>query len=251
MDVIVLAGGKVPEELEGHVEASERALIPVNGTPMIDWVLSSLAQIPGIGAIIVVTTPETVKHLGDRVTTVASGETLSGNLVKGAALAKSDQVLIVTADVPLATAETWQSLIEAAQQKNLEAAYPIVRNTTVEAQFPGGKRTYAPLKDGKFTGGNGFLMPRAKIQELESLIESGYSARKKPWVLARMLGPSFIFAALTKKLTIATLEAKMCQLLGCRAGAVEIHDAAIAFDVDKPSDLEIARTRLAKTPFPS
>jgi GTP:adenosylcobinamide-phosphate guanylyltransferase len=245
MDVVVLAGGKMPLELQATCSVEERALIPVAGVPMIDRVLESLRGLPECEEVFLVAPPETLKHVGQRAVGLAAGNTLSGNLVAGAERARSQEILIVTADVPLATSGTWTNFLQAAWDKGLEAAYPIVRRQTAEAQFPGGKRTYAHLREGSFTGGNGFIMPRLKIAELQTLIEAGYGARKKPWVLAQMLGPGFIARAVTRQLSIPALETKMSGLLTCRAGAVEVSDAAIAFDVDKPSDLQIAEARLA------
>ena len=40
-------------------------------------------------------------------------------------------------------------------------------------------------------------------------------------------------------------ENKVSRLLECRAGRVEVPDATIAFDVDKPEDLQVAEDFLA------
>ena len=127
----------------------------------------------------------------------------------------------------------------------MDAAYPIVRREACEAQFPGGKRTYATLAEGTFTGGNAFLLPKNRLESLETLIEKAFAARKNPFALANMLGPRFIFRALTKKLTLGEVETKISGLLGCHGGAVIVPDASIAFDVDKSEDLGIARAVLS------
>jgi hypothetical protein len=184
-----------------------------------------------------------VDSLGSDITGFPAGDKITANLLAGAREANSDRILIVTADVPLVTGRTWMQFMDGAAVNLFEAAYPIVSKEAVEKQFPGGTRTYGQLKDGVFTGGNAFLLPKDRLEALEGLIDKAFSARKNPFALARMLGGRFIFRALTKRLTIAEVEEKISRLLGCRGGAVIIPDASIAFDVDKPSDLATARER--------
>lgn len=241
MEAVVLAGGEMPAALQGVTNATERALIEIEGRTLLDCVLDSLRETTPITRIICVATPLALASLGDDITGIAAGDTMTGNLLLGGREAKSDSILIVTADAPLVTGRTWMQFLDGAAVNLLEAAYPIVKKETVETQFPGGKRTYATLADGTFTGGNAFLLPKDRLEALESVIEKAFAARKNPFALAGMLGSRFIFRALTKKLTLNEVETKISQLLGCRGGAVIIPDAAIAFDVDKAPDLETAR----------
>ena len=245
MEAVILAGGAIPAALQGVTSANERALIPIGGQPILLHVLQSLATVTPITRIICVTTPETIKILpakiGDVVVTgLPSGDKLSANLLSGAREAKSDQILVVTGDGPLATGRTWMQFLDGASVNRIEAAYAVVCQKDMEAQFPGATRTYARFNDGAFSGGNAFLVPRAKLPELENLIETAFAARKNPLGLAKLLGLGFIIKALTKRLAVGEAEAKVSRLLGCRAGRVEVPDATIAFDVDKPEDLALA-----------
>lgn len=244
MEAVILAGGQIPLALQSVVNAPERALIELGGRTLLDHVLDSLRQTAPVSGIICVTTPLALASLPSDVRGLPSGERLTENLFQGARAAQSERILVVTGDVPLATSQTWLRFLEGAG--SLEAAYPIVSKTDCDAQFPGGKRTYAPLKDGQFTGGNAFLLPRAHLESLESLISQAFAARKNPLALARMLGAGFIARALSKRLTINDVEAKVSKMIGCRAGAVRMSDAAIAFDIDKPIDLEMAAKTLRK-----
>lgn len=241
MEAIVLAGGQIPAALASATGTGERALIEIEGRTLLDCVLDSLRETTPITRIICVATPLALASLPDDIVGIAAGETMTGNLLLGAREAKSERILIVTADAPLVTGRTWMQFIDGAQVNRLEAAYPIVRREDCETQFPGGKRTYATLADGVFTGGNAFLLPKSRLESLEKLIERAFAARKNPFALARMLGLRFIARALTKKLTLGEVETKISQLLGCHGGAVIVPDASIAFDVDKAEDLVTAR----------
>lgn len=241
MDAVVLAGGEMPAKLMGATGATERALIEINGRTLLDHVLDSLRETTPITRIICVATPGALAALPDDIIGLPAGDKMTQNLFLGARQAQSERILIVTADVPLVTGRTWMQFLDGAQVNLLEAAYPIVTKEACEAQFPGGKRTYARLAEGTFTGGNAFLLPRSRLESLEALIDEGFAARKNPLALAKMLGARFIFRFLAKKLTLGEVESKISQLLGCHGGAVMIPDASIAFDVDKAEDLETAR----------
>lgn len=253
MDAIILAGGETPEKLSAALGAStpaERALLEINGRKTIDIILESFIGVAEIKNIVVVGGPSTLQAIQNalpKVIGVAARSTLDENIVAGANTASSSQLLLCTCDIPLVTPATWREFLGAVEQRNLEAAYCIASRPDVEASFPEGKRTYATLTDGTFTGGNAFVLPRAGMEQLKGLIDAGYRARKNPLGLARLLGPGFVFKAVTKKLSIADLEAKASQILKCRAGAVLMKDASLAFDVDKIEDYELAKKVLARS----
>ena len=245
MEAVILAGGEIPAALQGLTPATERALIAVGGEPILLHVVRSLATVTPVTRIICVTTPGALKILPAKigevvVTGLPSGDKLSANLLSGAREAKSDQILIVTGDGPLATGRTWMQFLDGASVNRLSAAYAVVREDKMEAQFPGATRTYARFRDGAFSGGNAFLVPRAQLSELEKLIETAFAARKNPLGLAKLLGLGFIVKAMFQRLSVDEAESKVSRMLGCRAGRVEVPDATIAFDVDKPEDLALA-----------
>ena len=209
-------------------------------------------------SLICVTTPQALELLPTHVNDIplrglASGDKLTHNLLAGARAATSDNILIVTGDGPLATGRTWMQFLDGAAVNSLDAAYAVVREEHMEAQFPGAKRTYARFSDGSWSGGNAFLVPRERLEKVEQLVETAFAARKNPLAMAKLLGLSFIFKALAHRLPVSEVELKVSQLLDCRAGRVEVPDATIAFDVDKPEDLAFAETYLQQhsTPYQS
>ncbi len=253
MDAIILAGGETLEALKASLGAStpvERALLEIGGRTAIDFILESFVGVGEIENIVVVGGPSTLAALENylpRVVGVAAQSTLVENIMAGAGACSSSQLLLCTCDIPLVTAQTWREFLGLVQSQNLEAAYSVAARESVEKSFPEGKRTYATLKDGTFTGGNAFVLPRAGIGQLKGLIDAGYRARKNPLGLARLLGVSFLLKAVTKKLSIADLESKASQILQCRAGAVVMQDVSLAFDVDKMEDYQLAQKMLARS----
>ena len=251
MDAVILAGGQTPEKLSAALAGStpgERALLEINNRAAIKWVLDSLQNVSEIETVVVVGLPQTfalLEKTAPRVRRLPAGSTLAENVLSGMNAASSESVLICTCDIPLVTEKTWREFLGKVRAQNLQAAYPIASRARVERLFPEGKRTYATLTEGTFTGGNAFVLPREKRRELRALIGAAYRARKNPIGLARLLGAGFLLKAIRKKLSIDDVEKKMSQLLNCRAGAVEMDDVTLAFDIDKKEDYDLAQKFLS------
>jgi len=245
MDALILAGGAAPPDLAAATNCTDRALIPVADAPMILRVLQALETASGIEQIAVVAQPSVLGIVPQAINVEAGGRMVD-NLQRGLAATTSAQVLVCTCDIPLVSATTFEEFLRSASARELELAYPIVRRATSESAFPGGRRTYAKLADGEFTGGNAVIVPRRIIGRVSELIDAAYNARKNPLALAKMLGPAFMMKFVSKRLSIADVETKATNVLGCRAGAIEMQDASIAFDVDKPDDLKVAQAAVTK-----
>lgn len=250
MDAIILAGGETPKNLVealGESAPRERALLSVNGRPAVEYLLRSFEGVEQVQKVSVVGQPDTLAFLRKEFSTVGrvpAGSSLAENLVLAFEAAKTERVLVCGCDIPLVTPGTWREFLETVEVNRLEAAYPIVAREHVEKDFPKGKRTYAKLADGTFTGGNAFVLPRAGREKLRELVDVAYTARKNPFKLARLLGAGFLLKAVTKRLSVADLETKLSQLLECRAGAVSMRDSALAFDIDKKEDYDLAQEKL-------
>lgn len=253
---LILAGGGAPPELTEATGQIERALIPVGSSPMLAHVISALLETRGIERVAVVGSPEVLEAAAQEahVIAVPAGERMVDNLKAGVLALQGKGhgdggVLVCTCDIPLIHRETIEKLLDGATARELDIAYPIVRRATCEAAFPGGQRTYARLGDGEFTGGNAVVFPARILGDIVSLVDTAYNARKNPAALARMLGVGLMLKFATRRLTIADVEKRAGQILKCAAGAVEMRDATIAFDVDKAADLTVVREKLEKPPI--
>jgi GTP:adenosylcobinamide-phosphate guanylyltransferase len=247
MDALILAGGESPPDIAAATGCTDRAGIPIHGRPMITWVFDALRATAGIERIAVVGSTATntaVTALAPDAITVTASERMLDNAIGGMRALGASSVLVCTCDIPLVTAATFNEFISGAQQQGFVAAYPIVRRETALAAFPTGRRTYSRLRDGTFTGGNAVIVPGEAIERLSVLIDAAYRARKNPVGLAKLLGPTILIKAATRRLSIADIAQKMTQILGCRTGAIQMKDASIAFDIDKIDDYNVAQQAL-------
>ena len=243
------------------VARGNKALLTIGGRPMVDYVVEALRGCPEVGKIVLVGDAPLQKAycqpLG--VLSVAPGDSPLGSLASGVAALETaapagcplgahpaaDWVLACTGDIPFLTAGAVSGFLRECCRREADFYYPIITRQDAEAHFSGVKRTYARLRDGVFTGGNLFLARRSIIGEALPKAEDFIRLRKKPLAMAWLVGPGFLFAYLLGFLTIAMVERRISGLVGYRGAAVISDYPEIGVDVDKISDLALARRLLA------
>src|SRR5436189_299813 len=91
------------------------------------------------------------------------------------------------------------------------------RTSSSRPSAPGMRRTYARLREGTFTGGNAVLVRPDVLLSQAAIVREAYAMRKKPWQLARLLGPLVITKYVLGRLRIADAEAAVGRILGVPA----------------------------------
>jgi hypothetical protein len=238
---VVLAGGQAKPEIVAATGQTNRALIPIDGRPVISYVIEALRQAESIGeAIVVGDLPPDPSY-----TSLPDTQDFAGNLFSGLEQAGgSDYTLISTVDIPFITGDVVEDFVTHARATGADIIYPIVHVGACYERFPGVKRTAWPLREGKFTGGNMVLARTEFMLSHRQRIMEAYEARKTPLRLAMMLGLGTVLRALGARkinpnlLSVAQLERAAGRLLGGTAKAYVSPYPEIATDIDKPSDLE-------------
>jgi len=216
--------------------------MPIGSRPMLSWIVETLLSSKSVRRLAVVG-PEKLKSIlpGD-VILVAPGQTTVDSALNGAAVfPTSEWLLFATGDIPLLKPEAIEDFLARCQERQADFYYPIVSKEKNEAFYPDVKRTYVRLREGTFTGGNIVLIKASVInicavkgKELERL-------RKSPFKLSRLIGFKFIFNYLTHRLSINEVEKQFSRLLGARGVGIISPYPEIGIDVDKNSDIELAR----------
>ncbi|MBT9138706.1 MAG: 2-phospho-L-lactate guanylyltransferase [Syntrophomonadaceae bacterium] len=246
-DVVILAGGGKEKELIEYTGLPNKAFIPIHGKPMLAYVLEALKKTGEVGRVVVVGPIKELAPLIERygIIAVPEARNVPENLRNGVAvLQPRAHFLIVAADLPFLKAEAVSSFIKQCKPYEWDFYYPIVSKEDNERRFPGVKRTYVKLRDGTFTGGNLFLLNPASLNNALSRLEQVFSLRKSPIKLAGLLGSKFIFRFILRQLTLSELEARFSVLFALSGKAVVTSFPEIGTDVDKPSDLELAKREL-------
>ncbi|MCD6216264.1 nucleotidyltransferase family protein [bacterium] len=236
---LILAGGPTPSSLQEVTEEKERAFIQLAGKPMVAHTVDNIRKNMFLSSLTIIGNVDRLKELfkEDSFKYLEDSGSLLDNLMFGLReLEQHRRVLILTADIPLITADIIASTLLECHKTDAECYYPIVSKTIIEKKFPGGKRTYIALREGQFSGGNIFLVSPKALLRNEDVFRRLIHDRKNVPKLVGFLGFSFLLRLLLGMLDIPLLEKKTSQILGVTVKAIVSPNAEIAVDVDKESD---------------
>jgi molybdopterin-guanine dinucleotide biosynthesis protein A len=246
----ILAGGLTDDALFEKTQTREKALVAIHGQPMLQYVIEAVTSCSAIDEAVIACPAESAvaqRDWGGIPHTVAKGHDPIDSIVAGAeALTAADRVLICACDLPLLTPEAIGEFVAEGLEAGADCCYPILSEQVIEAEFPGCPRTYVRFRDGRFTSGNIALVARGFVVDRREKIHQAFSVRKSPLKMAALLGP---MAALGLALGTASIEGlanRAAKVLHCTVCVVQSRHPEIAFDVDKPSDLELAQEALVR-----
>lgn len=248
VNVVLLAGAANVGPLKDVSPVVNEALIDIGGKPMIQYVIDGLRQSREVQRIMIVAPPGEVEpHVqGENLEFVSSTGKIVDNIVAAAdRLPVDTDILIATCDIPLITGEMIDGFVGLCRQTDADLYYPIIEKSLGEAKYPVVKRTYVSLREGTFTGGNLFLVNPKVIKATAPRVRRFLDYRKNPLKLAGLLGYTFLLRyLLLKNLRLKELEKKVSEMWGLRGAVLICPWPEIGIDVDKPSDLQLARAVL-------
>lgn len=233
---VLLAGGRLEGALAARTGTAWKALVPVGGTPLLEIAWRAVAPL----APVVVVGPEEVRGWGERRPGdrwVASGPSGTENILRGLAEVPGGPCLLCASDMPFLDTGAVGSFLEACSAP-ADLHYPLVSKAEMSRAFPGYRRRYVPIREGWFTGGSAVLVRPAAVVAARATVERVFEARKNTLRLALMLGLPFLVGRLLGTLSVAQVERRAERLVGLRCRAVVDAPAALALDVDGPSDYE-------------
>jgi GTP:adenosylcobinamide-phosphate guanylyltransferase len=249
MDAVILAGAPNTGNLQQFSAAQYEAEIEIDGRPMLDYIIMALKEVTVMGRI-VVTGPEQVLSEQSRALIykrVEAGQSMIDSLVRGLnILGGESAVLVVTSDIPLLTKEAVEDFLANCQKCRGDVYYSFISKENCEARYPGVSRTYVKLQEGTFTGGNIVLISQKVIRDNIDMLKKAVNMRKKPMQLGSLLGWKCLWRLFLGKITIPEIEQRIDKIFNFKAVGVISKYPEIGIDVDKPSDLILARKILTK-----
>lgn len=248
IDAFILAGGLSPW-LKKYADTQYRCLAPLAGRRLIDYIINALRCSGRIRRIAVAAKPEALAQLAgtlddDVILCEAEGDLPATAYAAARALGEdaSAKLLGVCDDIPLLSPLAVRDFLAACDAyPEGQLYYPIIPQDACLAEFPQAKRTYGKLCDGIFTGGNMMLVAKDVIPRGQEKAREIFARRKSPFKLCNWLGWSFVLKLLCHRLTLKAAEARTSTLLEMRCKTIITRHACIGMDIDKPSDLELAR----------
>jgi CTP:molybdopterin cytidylyltransferase MocA len=243
---------KTDDPLLLHAGVRHKALIPVAGVPMILRVAGALADSGYVKHLIVVGLES--EHGIDfplPVTLLPRAEGIVETFLSGAKALETvfpgaERALLCSTDIPLITGEMICYLVDTTLATGVDVCYTIVPRDRMEKRFPGSGRSYAPLRDGEFAGGDIHMVNPKALWTNRPLMDEILGARKNNLKQARILGFRFLLRFLFRRLTIAEGERKAESILGVPCRIVPVKYAELGMDVDKPHQLDLVQAEMAE-----
>ena len=245
-NVIILAGGRAPW-LEQVAGTDVRCLARLEGRPIIAYLVDALRASGRVDKILVAAPEGVEASWPEGVSVCAASQDLPSTASAAvAALGDQGKILFVCDDIPLLQGEDVVDFLQQCEAAPGAALYyPIISREECQRQYPEGKRTYARITEGVFTGGNMMLIDGAVIAQVEQKAREIFLRRKKPVDLCRWLGFGFIIKFLLHWLSKAEVEERVSYLLGFSCKGIISSYPAIGMDIDKISDWQLAAKYLA------
>ncbi len=242
MDALVLAGAANNGKLQDISSATNEAFIKVLEKPMLEYILNALRDAENIDKIVVSGPKEEIEKIKslsyDKV--VESGYDILDTIIKGLnSIDTQEEVLIATSDIPLLTSEAIDDFISNTKLYKADVYYPVITKEDTERLSPEAKRTYVPLLEGVFTGGNLAIVRARAISENQDMIRKATQMRKEPLKLCKLLGIKCLLKFLLRKLSIKEIENKLENIMGFKGIGIVSKYPELGMDVDKPDDFRI------------
>ena len=254
---LVLAGRRGGEDvLAAAAGAPHRALLDVQGEPMLERVVRTLEETACIERVLVsIDAPALLMQHPGLAHRVDAGDltvTLSEPSPSRSVLHVMEQtppgaaMLVTTADHALLTPAMVEHFLDEAERSRADLAVALVAATRVQTRFPESKRTYLPFRGERFSGANLFAFLTEKAQHGAEFWIRAEQFRKQPWRLARAFGLRALLLFLLRRLDLDQAMRHASRAIGARIHAVPMPFAEAAVDVDTMSDLTLVNEILSE-----
>lgn len=244
---VVLAGSPPdrPDPLAAWKGVPKKSLIPVAGKEMVRWVVEALWGSGRIATVVLAGLgPEDGLEFPAPVIYTPGGGSLLDNVLEGLDRVQeldpqAEKVVACSSDIPLITAEVVRYFVEECERTDHDLYYPIVEQQVMEAQFPGSGRTFVPLKEGRFAGGDIYMLRIQAARANEQLARRLLEERKNYLAQVRLIGFIPLCKFLLRRLDIPEAERIAGRALRVSGRAIISQHAEVGMDADKPHQLEL------------
>ena len=231
---VVTAGGRLDGALAEATGQTVKALISLDGTPLLRRVLSALEGSGVVRETVVVGPMESLApHVSHPNRLLPEADSGIANLSRGLQAIDAGEgfALVTASDLPFLCVESVRWLVENAPQ-DADIVFPITDRQRYEARFPGTPGAWTRLREGELTASSVLLMRPAALERNRALIERAFNARKSQWQMAQLLGLGFALRFAAGRLSVAAAEARATALTGCRCKALFHAPPHLACDLD-------------------
>ena len=227
IECVILAGGHHPWAEKYGV--ANKALLKIGNKTLIERVASAPLNL-GLKTTIL-TSSRNVTVPGAKSIILPKEATFQDTLTAALDSTSSDRILVIMGDHPFLE----PSDIEPYLNADAELVLGLVPIEAFKMRFPGMKKTFVRLREGKVKLAGAALVQRRVAKKLIDIVASLYRDRKKPWKLIGILGPIYPIKLILGLLTIPDLKRVVKNKFGISGEAVMV-GPGLAFDIDSEKD---------------
>ena len=254
MDAIITAGG-IPQPndpLYPYSNGNSKAMIDVAGKPMIQWILDALGDAKKVDRVIIIgLSPKNELVCKKPIYYISNQGRMLANIVAGVNKSlelnpKNQYVMLVSSDIPAIKSEMVDWLVATAMKTKDDLYYGVCPREVMEKRFPTSNRTYTKLKDMQVCGADINVIHVSMTTDHLDTWEELIGNRKSPLRQAAVIGWDTLFQLATRQFTLQGLVERASERIGIKGRAIIWSRAEPCMDVDKPNQLELMRTDLAR-----
>jgi len=253
---LLLAGSRPGvDPLAAHFGVATKALVPLGGEAMLSRVARVLVGHPGIARVIILGQqgealarhPDTAWLADDPAVSFESGgDSVSAAIAETIGRHPSGYPFFVTtADHALLDAAILDAFLADALASGSDVAFGMVERRTLEARFPGNRRTWLRFRGASYSGANLFLFATPRALRAIDLWRTIEQQRKKARAIVGAFGPLILAGVALRLWSLPQALQKAGRRLGLSAAAIDLPIAEACIDVDKIEDHILAERLLA------
>ncbi|PHR60384.1 MAG: hypothetical protein COA43_06620 [Robiginitomaculum sp.] len=244
VNALILAGQRskngepLPDALCQAAGIVWKALLPIHGKPMTEYVLEALENSPSIAQ------PFWISGLDKNLIRAdlnqsPSADGPASSVVYAAEADLPYPFLVTTCDHPLLTPDMVEYFVKQSRASGVDFTLGLASKAIIQPAYPHVKRTYLNFKGESVSGCNLFYVANEKGLEAVRFWQAAQNDRKHPMRLARRLGIGMLLKYASGRLTLDGAFAHASKILNITAKPILLPFAEAAIDVDKPSDLAL------------
>lgn len=255
---LVLAGDRAKNDPFAGTFPGRKALLDINGRPMIGYVLDAVEGAVAVGDVYVVANG--VKDIEQglircgrnvkRTRFVEGGTSPVNSVLKTIeTLRPAFPVLVLTADNPLLSATALDDFCDQARaEEGADIAFAVAEMSRLQDQYPGARRTFVKLKGEGYSGCNLYALLNSGALNAARFWLKVESDRKKTLAMIAGFGFGTLIRVLTRTITLEEALVRASKVLGAVVRPVLVGEIRIAIDVDRVEQAELVRNLLKKEP---
>jgi GTP:adenosylcobinamide-phosphate guanylyltransferase len=240
VNAVITAGAPLDRDFAQLAGTAFKALAPFRGRSLLDGTIDALHQ-AGIDRIAVVGGDEVAQSCLNHVARIIPDAGSGAGNVLAALDAWRDvnaPLLYLTCDMPFIDGNVLRHFLARVPPDAL--AMPLTEHADFVRRFPGAPPAGITLDGERVVNGGAFYIPSGASPRIRSFATQLFDARKAPWRMATIAGPSLLARFAFGRLSIARLEQRARTLLQMNVLGVRNAAPELAFDVDVADEYRYA-----------